>query len=152
MHSKKVIKENEQIKLFLDPGLLAGGFDIEHLIREVQLEVKALGVSLGTMMMQKFIGQEVEQLIGKRYGREEDKCYVWGKQDGYVMIGGQKVRIEHRRVRRGRRKKEEVVPQSYEQFQQDNDRTRRVFANLLARVSCRDYGKAIEAVTGADLN
>jgi len=146
MHSKKVIKENEQIKLFLDPGLLAKGFNIEDLIREVQLEVRAIGVSMGTMMMQKFIGQEVEQLIGKRYGREEEKCYAWGKQDGYVVIGGQKVCIEHRRVRRGRREKEEVVPESYERFQQDNDRTRRVFANLLARVSCRDYRKAIETV------
>jgi len=146
MNNKKVIKENEQIKLFLSPDLLAKGFNIEDLLREAQLEVKALGVSMGAIMMQKLIGAEIEELIGKRYGREDEKCYVWGKQDGYVMVGGQKVRIEHQRIRRGRRKGEEVIPESYRRFQEEDDRTRRVFANMLARVSCRKYGKAIETV------
>lgn len=146
MNKKKVVKETNQIKLYLDPGLIAKGFNIEDLLREVQLEVKAMGVSMGTMLMQKFITAEVEQLIGERYGREEEKCYVWGKQDGYVSLGGEKVRIERRRVRRGEGKGGEVVPQTYVQFQQDDDRRRRVFANMLASVSCRDYGKAIETV------
>jgi transposase-like protein len=146
MNTKKVIKENDQIKLFVDPDLLARGFNIEDLLREVQLEVKALGVSMGAIMMQKLIGAEIGELIGDRYGREEEKCYVWGKQNGYVMVGGQKVRIEHQRIRRGRGKGEEVVPESYRRFQQEDDRTRRVFSNMLARVSCRKYGKAIETV------
>jgi putative transposase len=143
---KKVIKENEQIKLFIDPGLLAKGFNIEDILREVQLEVQALGVSMGAIMMQKLIGAEIDEMIGKWYGREAEKCYVWGKQDGYVMVGGQKVRIERKRIRRGRGKGEEVIPESYRRFQQEDDRTRRVFANMLARVSCRKYGEAIETV------
>src|SRR5207249_7145956 len=65
----------------------------------------------------------------------------------YVMLGGQKVHVEHTRLRSERRGKgSEVVPESYAQFQEDSDRTRRVFANLLASVSCRQYGKAIETV------
>ena len=54
--------------------------------------------------------------------------------------------IQHTRLRRGRRKGDEVVPESYKRFQEDDDRTRRVFANLLASVSCRQYKKAIETV------
>lgn len=146
MNKKKVVKESNQIKLYLDPGLLATGFNIEDMLREVQMEVNALGVSLGTMLMQKFISAEVAELIGERYGREDDKCYTWGKQDGYVSLGGQKVHIERSRVRRGRGKGEEVVPKSYIQFQREDDRTRRVFATMLANVSCRNYGKAIETV------
>lgn len=144
---KKVRKENDQIKLMLDPGLLAKGFDINDLIRELGLEMKALGLSAGTLLVQKLLEAEVSELTGRRYGREEEKCYVWGKQDGYVVLGGQKVHIEHKRIRRGRRGKgKEVVPESYGKFQRDDDRTRRVFANLLASVSCRQYGKAIEMV------
>jgi len=146
MNKKKVVKESNQVKLLLDPGLIARGFKIEDLLGEVQLEVKSMGVSLGIMIMQKFIAAEVEELLGKRYGREEEKCYNWGKQDGYVTVGGQKVHIERSRVRRGQGKGGEVVPESYLQFQQDDERTRRVFANMLANVSCRHYGKAIETV------
>ena len=143
---KKVRKENDQIKLMLDPALLVRGFSVEDIIGELQLEVKAIGLSAGTILIQNLIEAEVAHLTGERYGRGEEKYYGWGKQNGYVMAGGQKVSIQHRRVRRGRRKDEEVVPESYKKFQEDDDRTRRVFANLLASVSCRQYKKAIETV------
>ncbi len=118
------------------------------MVRELDLEVKALGISAGTLLVQKLLEADVAELTGRRYGREEEKYYAWAKQNGYVMLGGQKVRVEHTRVRRGlsRRKGEEVVPESYARFQEDSDRTRRVFANLLGSVSCRQYGKAIETV------
>jgi transposase-like protein len=146
MNKKKVVKESNQFKLYLDPTVLARGFNVEDLIREVQLEVKAVGVSMGTLLMQKFIAAEVSELVGERYGREGEKCYLWGKQDGYVTVGGQKVHIERRRVRRRRGKGGEVIPTSYLEFQREDDRARRVFANMLANVSCRHYGKAIETV------
>jgi hypothetical protein len=137
-NKKKVRKENDQVKLFLDPALLSKGFNVEQLLQELQLEVKAMGISAGTLLIQKFIDAEVAHLKGERYGRENEKCYGWGKQDGYVTVGGQKVHIEHERIRRGRQGKgSEVIPESYERFQADTDRTRRVFANLLASVSCR---------------
>jgi len=144
---KKIRKGNEQIKLMLDPGLIAKGFDIEDLIRELGLEVRAIGLSAGTLLIQKLLEAEICELKGTRYKREEEKCYVWGKQNGYVMLGGQKVHIEHKRVRRVRHGKgAEVIPESYRRFQEDDDRTGRVFANLLASVSCRQYKKAIETV------
>jgi len=146
MHRKKVVKQNDQVKLFLDPGLLAGGFSIGDLIREMRLQVGAMGLSAGTLLVQKLIEAEVKHLVGERYEREETKHYVWGKQEGCVMLGGQKVRIEHDRVRRHRGKGGEVELESYQRFQQDDERTRRVFANLLASVSCRQYRKALETV------
>ena len=42
---KNVRKENNQIKLMLDPGLLDKGFNIEDIIRELQLEVRAIGLT-----------------------------------------------------------------------------------------------------------
>lgn len=145
MRSTKVVKHNEQIKMYLDPGLVAKGLSVEDLLRELQLEVRALGVSAGTLLLQKFIEAEATQLTGERYTRSSE-YYPWGKQNGYVMVGGQKVRLERPRIRRGRGTGEEVALETYQRFQQEDDRTRRVFATLLANVSCRHYGKAIETV------
>ncbi len=146
MNKKKVVKQNKQIKLFLNPELLSKGFRIEDLIRELQLEVRALGMSAGTIFIQKLVEAEVEHLVGeKRYDRSVE-YYPWGKQRGYGMWGGQKVNYEYPRVRRGRGEGEEVRLKSYESFQQNDDRTRRVFAQMLANVSCRKYGEAIETV------
>jgi hypothetical protein len=38
------------------------------------------------------------------------------------------------------------MPRTYILFQQEDDRARRVFATMLANVSCRNYRKAIETV------
>ena len=146
MNKKKVVKQNKQVKLFLDPELLSKGFRIEDLIKELQLEVHALGISAGTMLFQKLVEAEAEQLVGERRYDRSVEYYPWGKQGGYGMWGGQKVRYEYPRVRRGRGKGEEVQLKSYEGLQENSDRTRRVFAQLLANVSCRQYGKAIETV------
>ena len=66
------------------------------MLRELDLEVRALGVSAGTLLVQKLLEGEVAELSGRRYRREEEKCYGWWKQAGYVMPRGQKVCIEHR--------------------------------------------------------
>jgi len=145
MHKSKVVRQNDQFKLFLDPALLAGGFDITHLIEEMHLELRALSVSAGTVLMQKLIEAEAKHLVGERYGRESE-YYTWGKQSGYVVSGGQKVRIEHPRVRRGRGKGEEVALNSYRRFQDSDARTQAVFARMLANVSCRNYAKAVETM------
>ena len=61
--NKKVRKGNDQVKLMLDPVLLAKGFNIEDIIRELQLEVKAIGLSAGTILIQNLIEAEVAHLI-----------------------------------------------------------------------------------------
>ena len=40
MNKKKVVKETKQVKLYLDPALVAKGFKVEDLIREVELVFK----------------------------------------------------------------------------------------------------------------
>jgi transposase-like protein len=145
MHKTKVVRKNDQFKLFLDPGLVAQGFDVNQLIQEMQLELRALGVSAGTVLMQKLIEAEAAHLVGKPYDRTSE-YYAWGKQNGYVVSGGQKVRIEHPRIRRGRGKGEELVLESYRRFQEQDARTQAVFSRMLAQVSCRKYAQAIETM------
>lgn len=141
-NKNKVRRQQEQSKLFLDPRLLEQGFSIDHLIRELRLEVQAMGVSAGTVLMKALIEAEVKSLVGERYSRHGEH-YPWGSQKGYVIAGGQKVPMVRNRVRT---REGEVELQSYRRFQQDDDRTQAVFARMLASVSCRDYPKAIETM------
>lgn len=141
-NKKKVTGKKDQSKLFLDPGLLEKGFNIEDLIRELKLEVQALGMSAGTVLMKALIEAEVKSLVGERYNRHSE-YYPWCKQKGYVVVGGQKVPMVRTRVRT---EEGEVQLQSYNRFQQDTDRTQAVFGRMLASVSCRDYPKAIETL------
>jgi transposase-like protein len=145
MNKGNVGKKHEQIKLFLNPELLANGFDIQTIIEELKLDVKALATSAATRLLSTIIQGEVHQMVGDRYGREGE-LYPWGSQRGYVVVGGQKVSIQRPRVRKGKKGGSEVIPTSYIQFQQDEDRERNVFAKAMARMSCRDYKKAIEVV------
>jgi transposase-like protein len=142
MNNHKVRSQQEQSKLFLDPGLLEKGFNIEDLIQELKLEVHALGVSAGAVLMKALIEAEVKTLVGERYNRQSE-YYRWSKQKGYVVVGGQKVPMVRPRVRS---KEGEVPLQSYKRFQQKTDRTQAVFGRMLASVSCRDYPKAIETL------
>jgi transposase-like protein len=126
----------------LDPGLLEQGFNIDDLIEELELEVRAIGVSAGTVLMKTLIEAEVKKLVGERCNRQSE-YYLWGKQKGSVIAGGQKVPIVRGRVGS---KEGEVELESYRRFQADDDRTQAVFARMLASVSCRDYRRAIETM------
>jgi putative transposase len=143
MSRRNVVKPSPQIKLFLDPDLLTNGFDIDHLLAELKLELHARATSAGAILLLNIIEAEVRQLVGNRYERTGEH-YYWGSQPGCIHVGGQKVRIARPRVRTGRGKGKEVIPSSYQRFQENNDRTNRVFAEAMASVSCRQYPEAIE--------
>lgn len=97
-HKNKERRQQDQSKLFVDPSLLEKGFNIDDLIRELKLEVQALGVSAGTILMRALIEAEVKSLVGERYNRHS-QFYPWCKQKGYVMVGGQKAPMVRNRVR-----------------------------------------------------
>lgn len=90
---------------------------------------------------------EVAELCGDRYGRE-GQCTRWGVQNGSVYLGGQKVAIKRQRVRDeavGR----EVVPQTYQRYQNPRVFQEKVFRDGLRHVSQREYKKGVELIGGA---
>jgi len=145
MNRSNVGKNSKQIKLFLNPEIMANGFDIDTIVEELKLDLMAVATSAGTRLISTIMQAEVQHMVGARYGRYGE-LYPWGSQRGYVLIGGQKVPVDRPRVRKGKKGGSEVVPTSYKKFQQDSDRIRNVFAKAMARVSCRDYEQAIETV------
>lgn len=145
MSTRNVMKSNPQVKLFLDPALLHNGFEIEALLNEMRIEMNAIAVSAGTVLLLQLLEAEVAQMVGDRYSRDGD-FYTWGKQKGYLYVGGQKVGIERPRIRSGGPQSKEVIPSTYTRFQDRSERAIRVFREALASVSCRKYPEAIEKV------
>ncbi|HQT91345.1 MAG TPA: IS256 family transposase [Candidatus Kryptobacter bacterium] len=140
MGKKKVARRNDEIKLSIN-GMPDGEFDIEGLMNSLKVEIRSLAVSAGTVMIEAIMNSESDQLAGKRYSRKTD-IDRWGTESGYVLLGGQKVRVRRPRLRT--KDKQEVSLTSYEQFQNEGQRTESVFNRLVAGVSSRNYAKTVE--------
>jgi len=140
MDKKKVAKGNEQIKLSFS-GMPEGEFDIEGLMASLRMEYQALTVSAGALVVQAIMKAECEQLAGKPYARKTD-IDRWGSEDGYAVLGGQKVEVKRPRLRT--KQKQEVHLTSYERFQDEGQRTQAVFSRLVAGVSNRHYASTVE--------
>jgi hypothetical protein len=88
------------------------------------MEYRALTVSAGALVVQAIMRAEVEQIAGKPYARKTD-IDRWGTESGYVVMGGQKVRVARQRLRD--KEKKEIHLQSYERFQDEDRRIQAVF-------------------------
>jgi len=142
MSKDKVEKKNRQVKLvFGEVG--EAGFNLDRLAQELGLEFHAFAVSAGVLVMKMLMEAEEDQLAGP-FQSHETEINRWGKQAGSVMVGGQKVQIDHPRLRT--RAGEEVKLSSCERFGTKDDRARAVYQRMLAGVSCRDYEQTVEAV------
>ena len=142
MSKNKVAKQPKQIKLSFNGGE-AGRFNVDEVIEEVGLQYQALAVSAGVLVMQALMEAERDHLSGQRYAHHT-AIDRWGKEKGYVVVGGQKVRIQRPRLRD--KQKQEVKLSSYQRFQHEDERTQAVFAHLVSGMSCRAYGQVVERV------
>ncbi len=142
MTKAKLQNNRQQIKLVLGEGA-ASSFDLDQMIEQLGLELQALSTSAGVLIMSGMMEQERESLAGQRYDRTTG-VDRWGKQKGYVIVGGQKASVSRPRLRDKDGK--EVSLTSYERFQDPGQRTQAVFQRLVSGLSCRNYPQAIEAV------
>jgi transposase-like protein len=142
MTTGKIKNNKQQIKLVFNGGSEAG-FNLEGLVEQLGLEWEALTTSAGILVMSGIMEDEVKYLAGA-LGDRTTPVNRWGKQRGYVMVGGQKAPVERRRLRDKNGK--EVQLTSYARFQDRGNRTQAVFQRLVSGLSCRNYPRAIEAV------
>jgi transposase-like protein len=119
------------------------GFNVDRVVEELGLELHAFATSAGVLVMKTLMQAEEEYLAGKRQSHDTE-INRWGKQDGAVMLGGQKVRIERTRLRK--RSGGEVALRSYECFRNNDARAQAVYERLISGISCRDYEHTVEAV------
>jgi len=107
-------------------------------------------IPLGLRAVQDALQQEVTQLAGTRYARQEGRPDVvrWGQQRGSVFLADQKLSVQVPRVR-DRRAGREVSLSSYEQLQTPRAVDVGLFRRVLGGLSCREYRQAAEAVPEA---
>ena len=142
MDSTKVKKRNAQVKLVFGE-VTEPKFNVERVREELGLEFHAFASTAGVLVMKALMQAEEEYLAGKRQSHETE-INRWGKHQGSVMVGGQKVKITRRRLRA--RGGSEVRMSSYEQFHRNDSRAQAVYERLISGVSCRDYEHTVEAV------
>jgi len=112
-------------------------FDVAGAIEQTASEV-------GLRMMKALIDEEVEQITGDRYRHQPQRQAMrWGKEEGHVVFAGRKVAMEKPRVR-SIDSSEEVSLRRWDAFAHPRRMEQAVQNKILRRVSCRDYGGAIE--------
>ena len=100
---------------------------------------------IGLLVMNGLIQEEVTQLVGDKYERQEGRqAYRWGRERGFVSFAGQKLPLDRPRVRSTDGK--EVHLERYELFQDESRLERSVVDRILRRVSTRDYEGTIDEV------
>ncbi len=113
-------------------------------------EINEFTNGIALLAMKAIIDTEIEGLCGEPYARSpKHKCYRHGKQKtGYVIINGQKHKLEKPRAVTKKGKKEMELT-TYRKFQQTQVLETSVMAKMLHGVSTRDYRAAAEAVQDA---
>ena len=142
MSAPKVEKPRTQIKLVfgeMDPGQ----FPVDRVMEEIGLEFHAFATSAGVLLMKAMMTAEEELLAGPKQSHST-AINRWSKEDGSVMLGGQKVKLQRTRLRT--RDGKEVRLETYDHFRSNDARAQTVYERLVAGVSCRDYEQTVEEV------
>jgi len=128
---------------------------VEQEDREVQLHLPlkqiaaALQQGVGTLMrqaglelMQLIMEDEVRQLAGERYHqRQPEQGYRWGSEAGFLVVDGQKAKIQRPRVRSSDGREQRLG--SYELFRRNQPLDQAVWDKLLRGLSTRNYGRLV---------
>ena len=141
----KVTRPNAQIKMVFETED-AQEFPLERLMEELGLEMQAFATSAGLIMMKSIMKAEEEFLAGERR-TQTTEVNRWCKDDGSVVVGGQRIRVRRQRLRK--RTGGEVPLKSYTIFHHNDERNRAVYQRMVAGVSCRNYRKTLEEVAEA---
>ena len=132
----KTISRNEQIinKKEKDEGIA----NVETRVALIQ----AL-IPIALQSVNELLQQEVEQLVGARYGHRKGKDrenYRWGHQSGSVYLGEQKLPVEVPRVRNLTTGKE-VTLEPYKKLQSPTQLDEKLLLKVLHGLSCHQFEK-----------
>ena len=107
-------------------------------------------IPLGLLWVEDALQQEVAQLAGARYQRDNGQPGVvrYGTQPGSIYLADQKLGIAVPRVR-DLAANREVALTTYRALRQPRGADDGVLRRILAGVSCRDYARCAEAVPQA---
>ena len=112
---------------------------LEQFIAGAREDIENFAAELGLTIIRRVMEAEIQRKVG-RWGQQPIRRY--GRQPGYVVFGGRKVKLERPRLRS--REDKEVPLASYRAFQKNGKMQQAVSRQLLRQCSTRDYQGAID--------
>ena len=110
-----------------------------------RVELIKLLIPLGLEAVRELLEEEVCNLVGEKYNRQNNENTRWGSNPGSVYLGDQKVSVKVPRVRNKDTKKE-VELSSYARLKGSGHFNEQVFNNVINGISTRKYEKAAEQI------
>ena len=115
---------------------------------EAKLEMIKLLIPLGLQAIKEMLEEEVDNLAGEKYQRDESELRRWGSNLGSAYLGGQKVSFPVPRVR-NIKNKQEIPLESYKALQNQTAIDDSVLAKVINGIATRKYEKVVEQVPEA---
>jgi transposase-like protein len=113
---------------------------VREIIREGTRALNELSLDLGRQLVEFILYSEREELAGPDYRPSKRGLYKWASEPGSVYVGGQKVRVERPRLRRGQK---EVPLKSYRAMQEPEVFSEQLLGQALAGLSGRRYRETL---------
>ena len=121
---------------------------LKEVAAALQQGVGELMRQAGLELMQLVMDNEVRQLAGEHYQRREaEQPYRWGREQGFLVVDGQKVPVQRPRLRSDDGHEQRLG--SYELFRRSEPLDDAVWDKLMLGLSTRNYSKAVREFTAA---
>jgi putative transposase len=113
---------------------------MQALLEQGRQGLDLLALDLGRQLAEFILYAEREERAGPDYHPRKEGLYKWASQPGSVYIGGQKVSVEHPRLRRNGR---EVALKSYAAMQERDGFSDQLLGQALGGLSGRRYRETL---------
>lgn len=119
--------------------------DRQEVVELMQDSLDRFAIEVGRLVAVGLLDDEIEQLCGPKHewGQTDRTATRYGRQPGYVSIGGQKVRIDRPRVR-STQGRGELTLERYQQLQRPDALPEAFLRRMVRGVSTRDYDGVID--------
>ena len=127
--------------LMSDPGNIQMVLPLAEIAQMLRQGVAPFLVQAQLQLLTLIMNDEIDWPTGERYSRAKGQdMRRWGREDGAIVINGQKVRIRRPRLRG---KEGEMKVGSYELFRRDENMQRQVWDRITRGLTMRGYGPAV---------
>ena len=121
---------------------------LKEVAAALQQSVGELMRQAGLELMQLIMDNEVRQLAGEHYQRRQaEQPYRWGREQGFLVVDGQKVPIQRPRLRSDDGHEQSLG--SYALFRRSEQLDDAVWDKLMLGLSTRNYSKAVREFAAA---
>jgi putative transposase len=147
IESQRAVKQLEEMAADGNPAVQMV-LPLAEMVGWLRQGVGELIRQAGLRLMELLMEEEVRELVGERSRPQPDRTASrWGKERGYCVVMGQKVRVNRPRVRTT--DDQEVRLGSYEMFHRGEPLTETVWEKLMLGLSTRKYGQAVRQFSEA---